>query len=45
VFTDNDGRATDVLRTNSAVAGSITVRATTANGKDSNDLPVPVFVS
>jgi hypothetical protein len=45
VFTDNDGRATDVLRTNSTVAGSIVVRATAANGVASSDLTVQVFVS
>jgi hypothetical protein len=45
VFTDADGRATDVLRTNSTVAGSITVTATTANGKASNALVVPVFIN
>ena len=44
VFTDNDGRATDTLRTNSTVAGSITVTATTANGKASLPLTVPVFI-
>jgi hypothetical protein len=46
VFTDNDGRATDVLRTNSTVAGSITVTATTANGKTNTPaLVVPVFIN
>jgi hypothetical protein len=45
LFTDNDGRATDVLRTNSTVAGSIVVRATAANGVASSDLTVQVFVS
>jgi hypothetical protein len=45
VFTDNDGRATDVLRTNSTVAGSIVVMATTANGTESDPLTVPVFIS
>ena len=44
VFTDNDGRATDTLRTNSTVAGSITVTATTANGKVSAPLTVPVII-
>ena len=45
VFTDNDGRATDILRTNSTVAGNITVTATAANGKASPVLTVPVFIS
>jgi hypothetical protein len=45
VFTDNDGRATDVLRTNSTVAGEIHVVATTANDIASNELVVPVFIS
>jgi len=45
VFTDNDGRATDILRTNSTVAGDIIVTATTANGKTSNSLTVPVFIT
>ena len=46
VFTDNDGRATDILRTNSIVAGSITVTATTANGKSNTPpLVVPVFIN
>jgi len=44
VFTDNDGRATDILRTNSTVTGEITVVATTANGIASNELAVPVVV-
>jgi hypothetical protein len=44
VFTDNDGRATDVLRTNSTVAGSIVVTATTANGIDGT-ITVPVFIN
>ena len=43
-FTDNDGRATDVLRTNATVAGSITVTATTANNKVSTPLVVTVFI-
>jgi hypothetical protein len=45
VFTDNDGRATDTLRTNSTVAGNITVTATAANGKASPPLTVPVFIN
>ncbi len=45
VFTDNDGRATDILRTNSTVAGDITVTATAANGKASPPLAVPVFIN
>jgi hypothetical protein len=45
VFTDNDGRATDILRTNSTVAGDITVTATAANGKASPSLAVPVFIN
>jgi len=45
VFTDSDGRATDVLRTNSTVAGNITVTATTANGKASPALTIPVFIN
>jgi hypothetical protein len=44
VFTDNDGRATDVLRSNSTVAGSIVVQATTANGIVSNQVSVPVVL-
>jgi hypothetical protein len=34
VFTDNNGQATDVLRTNSLLSGSVTVRATTATGQN-----------
>jgi len=45
VFTDNDGRATDILRTNSTVAGNITVTATAANNKVSPTLTVPVFIN
>jgi hypothetical protein len=45
VFTDTDGRATDVLRTNSTVAGTITVTATTASGKASTPLEIQVFIS
>lgn len=45
VFTDNDGRATDVLRTNSTVAGTIKVTATTANGVASDPVSVSVFIS
>jgi hypothetical protein len=45
VFTDNDGRATDVLRTNSTVSGKIDVQATTANGVESAVLTVPVTAS
>jgi hypothetical protein len=46
VFTDRDGRATDVLRTNSTVAGNIVVTVTTANGKQpSEPLTVPVFIN
>jgi hypothetical protein len=44
VFTDTDGRATDVLRTNSTVAGTITVTATTANGKTAT-VDVAVFIN
>jgi Big-like domain-containing protein len=33
MFTDNDGRATDILRTNSVLQGTVTVRATTANNQ------------
>jgi hypothetical protein len=42
VFTDNDGRATDILRTNSIVSGKIDVQATTANGLQSAVLTVTV---
>src|SRR5206468_12078762 len=44
VFTDTDGRATDVLRTNSTVTGSITVTAMMANNKVSAPLVVTVFI-
>ncbi len=43
VFTDTDGRATDLLRTNSIVAGTITVTATTANNKTAS-VTVTVFI-
>jgi len=33
MFTDNDGRVSDTLRTNSLLNGFVTVRATTPNGK------------
>jgi hypothetical protein len=32
-FTDNNGRATDILRTNSTLSGEVEVEATTATGK------------
>jgi hypothetical protein len=41
VFTDNNGRATDTLRTNSILIGSVTVRATTA-GNQSAEFTVAV---
>jgi hypothetical protein len=46
VFTDTDGRATDVLRTNSTVAGSISVQAITAKPDVTPaTLEVPVVVT
>jgi hypothetical protein len=45
VFTDSDGRATDVLRTNSTIKGEIKVTATAANGTASPPLIVPVFIN
>jgi hypothetical protein len=41
VFTDNNGRATDILSTNSILIGSVTVRATTA-GNESGTVTVAV---
>jgi hypothetical protein len=34
IFTDNNGQAIDILRTNSLLSGSVTVRATTATGQN-----------
>lgn len=42
VFTDNDGRATDVLRTSGTLAGTVRVQATTAGGLSSQAVVITV---
>lgn len=42
IFTDNDGRATDTLRTNSTASGNVEVQATVPGGTTPGTVTVPV---